>query len=55
MPFVNFVSFVVYLPVWLSPRNQDFRHAPTGSYGSSFSLNNKPGIVQILFIINQRL
>ncbi len=52
--FVIFVPFVVYLPNWLSPRNQESRHAPTGLYGLGFPLNDKPGIVQILFIINQR-
>ncbi len=30
------------------------RYAPTGLYGSGLSLNDKPGIVQIRFIIDQR-
>ena len=36
------------------PRNRNSRRAPTGFYGLGVPLNNKPGIVQIFFIINQR-
>ena len=36
------------------PRNRDSRHAPTGFYGLGIPLNDKPGIVQICFIVNQR-